>query len=167
MNYRITSLVIVAVACCGLFACGRVLSESDLRSHFIENASPNWLFVPGGHITFDAHEAHLIRQWLTTHCSGWKSASLEDFSPAKTQLLTAKCGIEIDTDRIVITFERDQKDLDSTIYLQRALSLAEQDFWRRIISGINAPNQAAEPTRTSGTPPADAGDRASGARGSL
>jgi hypothetical protein len=28
-------------------------------------------------------------------------------------------------------------------------------------------NQAAEPTRTSGTPPADAGDRASGARGSL
>ena len=29
------------------------------------------------------------------------------------------------------------------------------------------PNQAAEPTRTSGTPPADAGDRASGARGSL
>jgi len=30
-----------------------------------------------------------------------------------------------------------------------------------------SPNQAAEPTRTSGTPPADAGDRASGARGSL
>jgi hypothetical protein len=29
------------------------------------------------------------------------------------------------------------------------------------------PNKAAEPTRTSGTPPADAGDRASGARGSL
>jgi hypothetical protein len=28
-------------------------------------------------------------------------------------------------------------------------------------------NQAAEPTRPSGTPPADAGDRASGARGSL
>jgi len=28
------------------------------------------------------------------------------------------------------------------------------------------PNKAAEPTRTSGTPPADAGDRASGARGS-
>jgi hypothetical protein len=33
------------------------------------------------------------------------------------------------------------------------------------ISG-NAPNQAAEPTRTAVTPPADAGDRASGARGS-
>ena len=30
----------------------------------------------------------------------------------------------------------------------------------------SSPNQAAEPTRTSGTPPADAGDRASGARGS-
>jgi len=37
-------------------------------------------------------------------------------------------------------------------------------FWalRNII-----PNQSAEPTRTSGTPPAGAGDRASGARGSL
>ena len=30
----------------------------------------------------------------------------------------------------------------------------------------NQPNKAAEPTRTSGTPPADAGGRASGARGS-
>jgi hypothetical protein len=31
---------------------------------------------------------------------------------------------------------------------------------------LKAPNQAAEPTRTAVTPPADAGDRASGARGS-
>jgi hypothetical protein len=70
--------------------------------------------------------------------------------------LTAKCGIEIDADRIVITFERDQKDLDSTIYLQRALSLAEQDFWRRIISEIKAPNHAPDPTALAVTPAADA-----------
>jgi len=43
---------------------------------------------------------------------------------------------------------------------------------RRIARGLlhaefRKPNKAAEPTRTSGTPPADAGDRASGARGSL
>jgi hypothetical protein len=31
----------------------------------------------------------------------------------------------------------------------------------------NLANKAAEPTRPTGTPPADAGDRASGARGSL
>jgi hypothetical protein len=45
-------------------------------------------------------------------------------------------------------------------------NIAAKDRDRLIILSRERPNQAAEPTRTTGTPPADAGDRASGARGS-
>jgi hypothetical protein len=41
-----------------------------------------------------------------------------------------------------------------------------EDSFSKIMMTENPPNKAAEPTRTPGTPPADAGDRASGARGS-
>ncbi len=149
MRPRLTVLFITSCVCCGLFACARNLSE-DVQSHFIEKGGPNKLFVPGGYITFDEREAERIQKWLLTHCSGWKSASLKDFSPAKTQLLTARSAIEIDADRIVVTFERDPKDLDSTIYIQRPLSEAEQGFWSRILSEIKPPNQSAQPTPTKG-----------------
>jgi hypothetical protein len=43
------------------------------------------------------------------------------------------------------------------------LTIRDENF----LEEEGSPNKAAEPTRTSGTPPADAGDRASGARGSL
>ena len=65
----------------------------------------------------------------------------------------------------------------STAYLKERFDLLESADW--IVdpktkdwilfgpSGEIRANKAAEPTRTAGTPPADAGDRASGARGSL
>ncbi len=129
-------LLFGAFAICGLLACGRSLSQAELELHFREGGGPDWLFVSGGHINFDANTAILIREWLIAHGNDWKSASLRDFDPAKTQLLTDNCAIEIDGDRIVVSFERDKKDTDSTIYLQRRLSPSERSFWNTVIDQI-------------------------------
>jgi len=125
-----------AFAICGLSACGRSLSQAELESHFREGGGPDWLFVSGGHINFDANTASLIREWLITHDTDWKSASLSDFDPAKTQLLTDNCAVEMDGERIVVSFERDKKDTDSTIYIQRLLSPSERSFWNTVIEQI-------------------------------
>jgi len=133
-----------------LCACDRAVSEAELKPQVIEGSGPNWLFVfdQRGHINFGAQEAHLISEWLRTHEAGWKPASIRDFDSAKTQLLTAKCGVEIDGDRIVLTYERDKRNPDSTIYIQRSLSPDEQSFWSRIIAQIKTPNKALEATAT-------------------
>ena len=147
MRERITSSLFFAlIALCGLVACNRPLSQAELKSHFAGGVGPNWLFVSGGHIDFDAHTASLIKEWLNTHDTGWMPASLDDFSPAKTQLLTSCCAVEIDGGRLVITFERDPKNTDSTIYIQRPLSLDEQSFWNHIVERIKTPNNALRPT---------------------
>jgi hypothetical protein len=125
-----------AFAICGLSACGRSLPQAELESHFREAGGPDWLFVPDGHINFDANTASLIREWLIAHDTDWKSASLSDFDPAKAQLLTDNCAIEIDGHRIVVSFERDKKDTDSTIYVQRLLSPSERSFWNTLIERI-------------------------------
>jgi hypothetical protein len=124
-----------AFAICDLSACGRSPSQAEMASHFREGGGPDWLFVSGGHINFDANRASLIREWLA-HDTDWKSASLSDFDPAKTQLLTDNCAVEIDGDRIVVSFERDKKDTDSTIYVQRRLSPSERSFWNTNIEQI-------------------------------
>jgi len=61
---------------------------------------------------------------------------LSDFDPVKTQLLTANSAVEIDGERIVVTFERVEKDYDSTVYIQRPLSSSEQSFWSNIVNQI-------------------------------
>jgi hypothetical protein len=53
-------------------------------------------------------------------------------------MLTAGSGIEIDGDRIVVTFERTKKDYDSTVYLQRPLSPSEQSFWSSVVNQIKS-----------------------------
>ena len=103
---------------------------------------PDWLFVPGGHIGFDAHTSAQIREWLTSHDTGWVPASLNDFDPAKTHVLTDNCAVEIDGDRIVVTFERKPGDTETTIYIQRPLSSGERLFWSHIIEQVKTPNPA-------------------------
>jgi len=131
---RVGALVILSLS-----ACSRPLSQAEIATHFREGSgSPDYLFAPGGHINFDANVANLIRDWLAAHGSDWRAASLSDFSPAKTQMLTAGSGIEIDGDRIVVTFERTKKDYDSTVYLQRPLSQSEQSFWSSVVNQIKS-----------------------------
>jgi hypothetical protein len=149
MRPQLSHWLLAIFTCWGLCACDRAVSRAELKPHVIERSGPNWLFVHDErkHIDFDAHEAHLMSEWLVTHQDGWESASIKDFDTAKTQLLTAKCAIEIDGDRIVLRCETDQKkDPDSTIYIKRSLSSDEQSFWSRTIAHIETPNQSPQPT---------------------
>jgi hypothetical protein len=140
--------VLAVFASWSLCSCDRAVSHAALKPHVIEGSGPNWLFVRDqrGHISFGANEAHLISKWLITHEAGWEPASIKDFDSAKTQLLTAKCAIEIDGDRIVLTCETDQRDPDSTIYIKRPLTPDEQSFWNQVITQIKTPNHAMQPT---------------------
>jgi hypothetical protein len=148
MSSRLLVSLLSTFASWSLYGCGRTVSQTDLKPHVIEGSDPNWLFVRDqrGHVTFGANEAHLISEWFTTHEEGWELASLKDFTPSTRQLLTAKCGIGIDGDRILLSYETDQKDPDSTIYIQRPLSPDEQAFWNQIIARIDPPNKSLQPT---------------------
>jgi hypothetical protein len=135
-----------AFAICGLLACSRSLSQAELESHFREGGGPDWLFVSGGHIDFDANTASLIRGWLIAHNTDWKPASLSDFDAHKTQLLTDNCAVEIEGDRIVVSFERDKKDTDSTVYVQKRLSPSERSYWNTVIEQIKTSKHASRST---------------------
>jgi hypothetical protein len=63
--------------------------------------------------------------------------------------LTANCVIEIDGDRIVVTYIRDEKDMDSAVYIQRSLSPDEQWFWNRIVAAA----ESNQPVQRGGWPP--------------
>jgi hypothetical protein len=76
--------------------------------------------------------------------------SLARFSPAtclgqkRTTDATANCVIEIDGDRIVVTYMRDEKDMDSAVYIQRSLSPDEQSFLNRIVAAAETTNQTVQ-----------------------
>jgi len=128
-----------ALAIFGVAACTSPLSQREIETHFSEvTGPPNYLFAPGGHIDFDANTAELIRRWLAAHRPHWRAASLSDFDPVKTQLLTANSVVEIDGERIVVTFESDAKDLGSTVYIQRPLSPSDQLFWSNVVNQIRS-----------------------------
>ena len=145
-------LFLAAFVLCGLSGCNRPLSQAELKSHFARGGTPNWLFVPGGRIDFDAGTADTIRDWLVTHDTGWISAVSGDFDPAKTQLLTDNSIVEVDGSRLVVTFERVPEDTDTTIDIQRPLSSDERLFWERIIARIKAPNHALQRAEAGGGP---------------
>jgi len=114
---------------------------------------PDWLFVPGGHITVDAGTADPILKWLVAHDTDWAPAHLSDFGHGKAQLLIGDRALEIDSDRIRASFDRDENDGDSTIYMQRRLSLSERSFWDIVIEQIKMPNRAdhgSEPAHVTG-----------------
>jgi hypothetical protein len=126
-------------------ACSRSPSRAELEAQFRGGGGPDWLFVSGGHINFDGSTASLIRAWLIAHDTDWEPASLSDFDPVKTQLLTDNCAVEIDGSRIVVSFERDKQDSNSTIYVQRRLSPSERSFWNAVIEKIKATKHASQP----------------------
>ena len=135
----LTSLAVLST--CGLVACDPPLSQDELRSHFATGRGPNWLFVQGGHIEFDDNSAAQIREWLASHEAGWAPASLNDFDPNKTQLLTSNSAVEIDGNRMLVSFERKADDTDTTIYIQRPLSSDERLFWDSIVERIKEHNR--------------------------
>jgi hypothetical protein len=139
-----------AAASYGLLACHRTSYGEELNRQVNGDHGPHWLFVPHGHVDLGAHEARLISEWLITHDTGWIPASVLDFNPSKTQFLTANCVIEIDGDRIVVSYMRDEKDSDSSVNIQRSLSPDEQSFWSGVVAAAKSTNQ---PVQRSGWPP--------------
>jgi hypothetical protein len=112
-------------------------TEADLlKPHLTPGVAPYWLFDYAGHIDFDAHIERQIRDWFAAHQTGWTFASVDDFSPSKTQLLCDRCSIEIDADRIFLNYEEHNDDPDTDIYIKRSLSPEEQSFWKETISQI-------------------------------
>jgi hypothetical protein len=138
--------VLGAIAICFLSACNRFPSRAELDSHFKKGGGPDWLFVPGGHLAFDATTADLISRWLVAHDTDWEPADLSDFGHGKPQLLIGDSAVEIDSDRIRASFDRNEKDGDSTVYMQRRLSPSEQSFWDTVIEQIKMPIPANHPT---------------------
>jgi hypothetical protein len=140
--------VLGAIVICFLAACSRFPPPAELDSHFKKSGGPDWLFVPGGHITFDAETADRISKWLVAHDTDWAPAHISDFGQGKPQLLIGDSAVEIDSDRIRASFDRDENDGDSTIYMQRRLSPSERSFWDAVIEQIKMPiraNQSSEP----------------------
>jgi hypothetical protein len=72
-------------------------------------------------------------------------AHLSDFGHGNPQLLTGDSAVEIDSDRIRASFDRNEKDGDSTIYMQRRLSPSERSFWDTVIEQIKMPIHAIHP----------------------
>ncbi len=142
MNARVTkTLALLMAMSCPLIASAETDYATELNRQVTEDRGPHWLFVPQGHVDLGAEEVRLIGQWLIEHNTGWRPASVLDFSPSKTQFLTANCVIEPDGDRIVVTYMRDEKDNDSAVYIQRSLSSDEQSFWSRIVAAAKSTNQ--------------------------
>jgi hypothetical protein len=138
--------VLGAIAICFLTACSRFPSQAELDSK--KGGGPDWLFVPGGHITFDAETADRISKWLVAHDTDWAPAHLSDFGHGEPQLLIGDSAVEIDSHRIRGSFDRNENDGDSTIYMQRQLSPSERSFWDTVIEQIKKPiraNHASEP----------------------
>jgi hypothetical protein len=134
--------VLGAIAIGFLTACSRFPSQAELDLHFKKGGGPDWLFVPGGHLTFDATTADQISNWLVAHDTDWEPAHLSDFGHGEPQLLIGDSAVEIDSDRIRASFDRNENDGDSTIYMQRRLSPSERSFWDTVIEQIKMPIRA-------------------------
>jgi hypothetical protein len=133
-----------------------------LKPNVFPSSYPKWLYVsptisPTNHITFGAHEARQISDWITTHQTGWKTGSEDDFNPSKTQFKKQLMGdnyiIQINDNIIVFQYYKTEADLtndpsDSFIIIKRSLSPEEQSFWKEVISEIKITNTALKPTAT-------------------
>ena len=145
-------LGLLIIASFGLFAWQQVKYQADcLKPNVFPSSYPKWLFVSTtSHITFGAHEARQISDWITTHQTGWKMGSEDDFNPSqkqfKKQLMGDNYIIQINDNIIVFQYYKTEADLtndpsDSFIIIKRPLSPDDQVFWSTLISQIMEHNQ--------------------------
>jgi hypothetical protein len=161
------SLRVALLAFASVALCAAVMKHRAdlLKPHIIQDTGAMWLFpTPGTRIDFHAssREALLIKDWITTHQTGWKFSST-GFDPDKTQLICGTYGIQLVDDMILLDYYKHKDDdPDSAIQLERILSPDEQAFWQSLIRQIrqsfpaeryrdwhvspHPPNQSMKPT---------------------
>jgi hypothetical protein len=148
---RIISVAVLLVAPVALYVWhqyhqAELLKAELLKPNVFSTADKKrWMFDSGYRYDFDEHESLVIRDWITTHQTGWKFGSTSDFDPHKTQLLSDNYVIEINPDIIVFQYYKSQADLandpsDGFIVIKRLLSPEEQSFWKEQISQIGKSN---------------------------
>ncbi len=146
---RIISVVLV-VASVGLYVWYRYHQAELLKPNVFSTADKTrWLFDSGYRYDFDERESLVISNWITTHQTGWKFGSSNDFDPHKSQLLSDNYVIEINSNIIVLEYYKSAADLandpsDGFIVIKRPLSPDEQSFWKEQISQIGKSNHGVE-----------------------
>ena len=102
---RIISVAVLVVASVALYVWHQHdQAELPKPNVFSTADKTRWLFDSGYRYDFDEHESLVIRDWITTHQTGWKFGSTSDFDPHKTQLLSDNYVIEINSNLIVFQY---------------------------------------------------------------
>jgi hypothetical protein len=112
----------------------QVEMDSELRPNVFSTTFPKYLFDSGNRFDFDAHEAMVISNWITTNQTGWEFGSDGDFDPQKPQFSADNYSLQIDKNKILIQYFKNEADLtndagDSFIIIERPLTDNEQAFW--------------------------------------
>jgi hypothetical protein len=102
---RIISVAVLVVASVALYVWHQHdQAELPKPNVFSTADKTRWLFDSGYRYDFDEHESLVIRNWITTHQTGWKFGSSNDFDPHETQLLSDNYVIEINSNLIVFQY---------------------------------------------------------------
>jgi hypothetical protein len=150
-NMRVSRIILgvaagLVVASAALYTWHQYVQAELLKPNVFSTANQTrWLFDSGYRYDFDEHESLVIGNWITTHQTGWKFGSSNDFDPRKTQLLSDNYVISIDSNVIVFQYYKSQADLandpsNGFIVIKRSLSPDEQSFWKEQVSQIGKSN---------------------------
>jgi len=137
---------VLVVASVAMYVWHQHVQAELLKPNVFSTANqPRWLFDSGYRYDFDKNESMVISNWITTHQTGWKFGSSNDFDPRKTQFLSDNYVISINSNIIVFQYYKSEADLasdpsDGFIVIKRPLSPVEQSFWKEQISQIGKSN---------------------------
>jgi hypothetical protein len=143
---RIIFVAVLVVAPVALYVWYQYDQAESLKPNVFSTADKTrWMFDSGYRYDFDEHESRAISDWITTHQTGWKFGSSNDFDPHKTQLLSDNYVIEINSNIIAFQYYKSKADLaidpsDGFSVIKRLLSPEEQSFWKEQISQIGKSN---------------------------
>lgn len=121
----------------------QVRMNAGLRPNVFSTTYPKWLFDSGYRFDFDAREALIISNWITTNQTGWEFGSEDEFAPQDTQLSADNYSIQIGKNKILIQYYKSKADFtddpsDSFIIITRPLTPSDQAFWAAQVNEIKA-----------------------------
>lgn len=118
--------------------------RSELRPNVFSTTESKWLVDSGYRFEFDAREALVISNWISTNQSGWEFGSSDDFNLQKPEFSGDNYTIQIDKNEIVIQYYKSEADFtndpsgDSCIFIKRPLAAGEQAFWAKQVDQVES-----------------------------